>query len=70
MDKLRASEKRVRRDVEACLGLNDLNEMSDTEMVEDYIQELTCSHRKFVDVHDDLHDALGTKKCILSMKVL
>ena len=62
MDKLKASERGVRRDVEACLDLNDLNEMSDTEMVEDYIQELTCSHRKFVDVHDDLHDALGTNE--------
>ena len=58
--KLKASEKKISRDIDSCLMQNDLDEMLDIEMVDEYIQELTSSHRKFVDIHDDLHDALCT----------
>ena len=58
LDKLKASEKRISRDIDSCLKQNDLDEMFDIEMVDEYIQELTNNYRKYLDVHDDLHDAL------------
>ena len=58
VEKLTASEKRISRDIDFCLKQNDLDEMFDIEMIDEYIQELTSNCRKYLDVHDDLHEAL------------
>ena len=60
IDKLWASEREIRRDVNGCMDQNDLDQMLDSEMINDYIQELTSIYRTFLDIHDDLQDALGT----------
>ena len=60
VEKLKASEKRISRDIYFCLKQNDLGEMFDIEMIDEYIQELTSNCRNYLDVHDDLHEALCT----------
>ena len=59
IDKLKSNERRVAKDVNECLEMTDLKEISDIEMVDEYIAELMSNHRKYRDIHDDLQDALG-----------
>ena len=47
INKFRSDKKKIAKDINECLDMNDLTEMLDVEMIEEYIEELISVHRKF-----------------------
>ena len=60
INKFKSDEKKFMRDITDCFELNDLADMTDIELIDEYREELTGVHRRYRDIHEDLLDALGS----------
>ena len=47
-------------EIKDCILLNDLPSIEETDVINEYIEELTRFHRRYRSVHASLKDALGT----------
>ena len=47
-------------EIKDCILLNDLPSIEDTDVINEYIEELTRFHRRYLNVHASLKDASGT----------
>ena len=58
--KLKSTEKEIVEEIKDCILLNDLPSIEDTDVINEYIEELTRFHSRYRSVHANLKDVLGT----------
>ena len=51
-------------EIKDCILLNDLPSIEDTDVINEYIEDLTRFHRRYRSVLASLKDALGTDECM------